>query len=200
MIFEWDDFGANHIISDQCQSHDCRDYLYRLKDINPAFKATMFAIPGEMTPELTNWCMDNGDWIELAVHGFFHTSNYECEKIGYEVFGESIEEVMKVDAFKKIFRAPGWQISDEALRWLADNGWIICDQGYNDERRPHYAKAYVNYDGKFIARHSGKEEEIEAYHGHTWDVGWNGIYEDFENVSALVASKDEFKFISEVFA
>jgi hypothetical protein len=50
VIFDSDDFGCNHVISDQCQSHDCRDALLMLKEANPAFKVTLFAIPGEMTP------------------------------------------------------------------------------------------------------------------------------------------------------
>ena len=76
MIVEFDDFGSNHIISDQCQSHDCRDQLDKLHVLNPAFKCTLFAIPGEMTPELEIWCNNNSDWIRLGWHGFYHGSNY----------------------------------------------------------------------------------------------------------------------------
>lgn len=196
MIFEWDDFGANHIISDMCQSHDCRDQLLKLKEIHPDFKATMFAIPSEMTGELQDWCTFHSDWIELAFHGFTHSSNYECEKLSYEEFGSLMNRYDQfLYFFKKIFRAPGWQISTEAMQWLADNGWIIADQGYNDARRPAGLKASVNYDGTF--QYDGKE--IPTYHGHTWDVGWNGIYEDFEKVMNLVVEAKEFKFVSEVF-
>jgi hypothetical protein len=198
MIFEFDDFGCNHIISDQCQSHDCRDQLDKLHILNPAFKATLFAIPGEMTPELLNWCRANSSWIELAWHGFFHTSNYECEKLSYGEFDEQMHSSWAhrfEDYAQRIFRAPGWQISDGVLEWLYDNDWIIADQGYNDMRRPIGAKSYVNYDGVFKVR----GETVEAYHGHTWDVGWNGIYEDFDKVSALVKDCKEFKFVSEVF-
>jgi hypothetical protein len=42
-------------------------------------------------------------------------------------------------------------------------------------------------------------KEVEAYHGHTWDVGWNGIYEDFTKVSELVKKQAHFKFVSELF-
>jgi len=27
IVWDADDFGANHVISDMCQSHDCRDKL-----------------------------------------------------------------------------------------------------------------------------------------------------------------------------
>lgn len=197
IVMEWDDFGADHVISDTCQSHDCRDQLERLRKVNPKFKATMFAIPAEMTVELLAWCQANSDWIELAVHGFFHQSNYECEKMSYEDFEYLINQFGAIlnMGFKKVFRGPGWQISDDVMRWLFDNEWILCDQGYNDTRRPIGTRAYVNYDNTFKV--SGKE--IPAYHGHTWNVGWNGIYEDYDKVEGLVKEAKEFKFVSEVF-
>lgn len=195
MIFEWDDFGANHKISEQTQSHDCRDKLDQLHYANPNFKATLFAIPGEMTMELLRWCKANEGWIELAVHGFYHTTNWECYEMTYEEFGENMQEFgeMLETSFKKIFRAPGWQISTDAMRWLADHDWLIADQGYNDDRRPEM-RAYVNYDGNFQL----DGQDVEAYHGHTWDVGWNGIYEDYENVVARVKEAEDIKFLSEL--
>lgn len=195
MIFEWDDFGANHIISDMCQSHDCRDQLDKLHTLNPAFKCTLFAIPAEMTWELYEWCVLNSGWVELAWHGFFHGSNYECEKMSYESFDAAMSVFReRYGFFVNGFRAPGWQISDDIYRWLKDNGWWVADQGYNDHRRPEGLKAYVNYDGAFKVG----EMEIPTYHGHVWDVGWNGIYEDFDKVKSLVESTNEFKFVSEM--
>lgn len=209
MIFEWDDFGSNHEISSVCQSHDCRDQLLRLKEVNPAFKATLFAIPGEMTPELYGWYEENCGWIELAVHGFFHTSNWECEKMSYEEFDKLMGDISgDIDNYyEEIFRAPGWQISTEAMRWLADNDWIIADQGYNDTRRPKELKAYVNYNGQFTVIPKDDYEklrEVEAYHGHVWNVGVhggepNGIYEDYDKVERLVREADSFQFVSELF-
>mgnify|MGYP001603511258 CR=1 FL=1 len=206
MIFEWDDFGANHVISDQCQSHDCRDQLDKLHVLNPAFKCTLFAIPGEMTQELLNWCKANESWIELCVHGFCHSSNYECEKMSYQEF----DHLMSPSAgfgdminryFEKIFRAPGWQISDDIYRWLERHNWIVADQEYNTERRERIApnlRAYINNNGQFHV-YSVENGPEPAYHGHTWDVGWNGIYEDYEKVADLVKNATEFKFVSELF-
>lgn len=199
LICDLDDFGSNHVISDQCQSHDCRDKLEELKKINPKFKVTLFTIPAEMTPGMLEWSDKNRSWIQLAVHGFYHTSNYECEKISYMDFGRYFTgywpgwEYMK-DYFVKGFKAPGWQISDDIYIWLKDHGWWVADQGYNDHRRPPELPAYVNYDGVFKA--NGKE--VEAWHGHTWDCVGNGIYETFEALSKKVAETKSFKFISEV--
>ncbi len=199
MICEWDDFGCDHIISEQCQSHDCRDQLLRLKELNPKFKATLFAIPAEMTMELLGWCQRNSSWIELAVHGFFHSSNYECEKMGYKDFDFLMGAFSAIinKNFVRVFRAPGWQISDDCLKWLADHDWIVADQDYNDARRPLNLKSYVYSDSTKTFRAAGNP--VEAYHGHTWNVGWNGIYEDYDKVEGLVKEAEEFKFVTEAF-
>lgn len=207
MIFEFDDFGCDHIISDMCQSHDCRDQLLRLKGINPDFKATLFAIPAEMTMELLQWCKTNADWIELAVHGYGHTSNYECVNWTYEQMDIAMKSVAAFNAFVPVFRAPGWQISDGCFEWLKDNDWIVADQGYNDHRRPKELKAYVNYNGQFTVIPKDDYEklrEVDAYHGHVWNVGSvgsepNGIYEDWDKVSELVKNAKNFQFVSELF-
>lgn len=185
MIFDSDDFGCNHVISDMCQSHDCRDILDKLHLANPAFKATLFAIPGEMTPELLQWSHANSGWIELAVHGFFHASNYECEKMTYDEFAaQMIRFSMMVDTnFVKGFKAPGWQISDAAFEWLYDNGWWVADQAYNNDRRPKDLQTYIIGDN--------------SVHTHTWNCVGNGVYELEERLLEQVKNETEFLFVSE---
>jgi hypothetical protein len=189
IVFDSDDFGCNHEISDMCQSHDCRDALTGLKAINPAFKATLFTIPGEMTQELLNWAMDNSSWVELSVHGFFHTSNYECEKINYGQFDYLMcsFECMIPDYFAKGFKAPGWQISDDVYTWLKDHGWWVADQAYNDNRRPEGLKRYI----------IGEDPSINAIHTHTWNCVGNGIYEMYDQIAEQIKDETEFKFVSE---
>lgn len=198
MIVDFDDFGVNRVISDQTQSHDCHDKLDQLHYANPGFKVTLFAIPAEMTYGLAEWCKTNSEWVQLSVHGIFHTTNYECERMTYEEFDEHIKKLQPMidNYFVKGFKAPGWQISDDIYRWLVDHDYWVADQGYNDGRRPEGLKAYVNYDGVFKA--NGKE--VEAYHGHCWDTVGNGIYEDYQRIEGLVKNATEFKFISEVLA
>lgn len=190
IVFDSDDFGANHVISDMCQSHDCRDQLDKFHLANPAFKATLFAIPGEMTPELLEWSSANSGWIELAVHGFFHTSNYECEKMTYEEMAWQMERFkpMVETNFVKGFKAPGWQISDACFEWLYDNGWWIADQPYNDMRRPIGLKTYK----------IGHNPDITPIHTHTWDCVGNGVYELEGQILEQTKDETEFKFISEV--
>ena len=190
IVFDSDDFGCNHEISNMCQSHDCRDVLEELHKINPAFKATLFAIPGEMTQELLDWCVENNNWVELAVHGFYHTSNYECEKITYGELNDKMIELGHITEpyFSKGFKAPGWQISDDVLKWLKDNGWWVADQAYNDNRRPEGLKKYI----------IGEDPEITSIHTHTWNCVGNGVYELYDQLVEQIKDETEFKFISEV--
>lgn len=186
IIFDADDFGCNHEISDMCQSHDCRDVLLKFKEASPNFKATLFAIPGEMTQELLNWCQNNRDWIELAVHGIYHSSNYECEKMTYEEFDEHMEFFfdMLENNFVKGFKAPGWQISEDIYRWLHDNDFWIADQAYNDERRPKNLPVYKIDDN--------------SMHHHTWNCVGNGVYEQFDYIVNRIKGETDFRFVSEV--
>lgn len=206
MVFDWDDFGANHVISDMCQSHDCRKQLDALHYANPQFKATLFAIPYEMTLELLEWCKANSSWVELAVHGVRHTNNYEMEKMTYEQMDRLMNEPMLKcildEYFVKGFKAPGWQIGNGVYEWLSDHGWWVADQSYNTFRRTSVSitmPAYENKDGIFYpVRHGKTGAPVEAWHGHTWNCCGNGIEETFEHVKALVEAAKEFKFVSEV--
>lgn len=186
IIFDSDDLGCTRIISDQCQSHDCRDKLDALHYVNGAFKATLFAIPAQMTYELCAWCEANSSWIELAVHGIFHSSNFECEKMTYNEFDSFINGSLKpmIDTyFTKGFKAPGWQISDDIYKWLMDNGWWVADQAYNDNRRPRMPVYKVGDN---------------SIHTHTWNCMGNGIYETYDDLAARIKDETDFKFVSEV--
>lgn len=205
IIWDADDFGANHIISDMCQSHDCRDQLDKFHIANPNFKATLFAIPGEMTPELLNWCKANASWIEIAFHGFFHTSNYECEKMTYDEFDINMRAsgaAFNLSLYAvRGFKAPGWQISDDIYRWLKDHGWWVADKSYNDSRRPEGLEAYVNREGNdfFVTQGLGDVEiDGQGSHHHVWDCVGNGVYEQEEQILKLIEGETEFRFVSEV--
>lgn len=185
LVWDADDFGCNHVISDMCQSHDCRDVLLQFRQANPKFKATLFAIPGEMTPELLGWTQLNSEWVEICSHGFFHQSNYECEKLSYDDFDFFMSEFKDVTKhFTKGFKAPGWQISDDIYKWLLDNGYWVADQPVNKDRRPKGLKVY--------------EVGENSSHHHTWNCVGNGVYEQFELIMDRIAGIKDFKFVSEV--
>lgn len=188
IVFDSDDFGCNHVISDMCQSHDCRDALLHFKEVNPLFRATLFAIPGEMTKELLLWSKENEDWIELAFHGMFHTSNYECDKLTFDEFdrlwtNNDFDYIMG-EYFVQGFKAPGWQISDGVYRWLDTHGFWVADQPYNDNRRPQTLPVYhINEN---------------SIHTHTWDCVGNGVYELNDEIEARIKDETDFRFVSEM--
>lgn len=204
MLVDMDDFGCSHIISNETQSHDCRDALDKLHYANPAFKVTLFTIPGELTKELADWCKANENWVQLGLHGFYHRDNWECSKMSYEEFDNLVNDFQPmIDTyFVKGFKAPGWQISDDIYKWLDDHGWWVADQSYNNMRRFKLApslKTYVNNGGNFVAWDGIKDTDVpKAWHGHTWDCVGNGIYETYDQLESKVKAASEFKFIGEV--
>jgi hypothetical protein len=147
-----------------------------------------------MTTELLDWCASNKSWIELAVHGLFHSSNYECAHMTEEEFHDKISRFGFIEEyFVKGFRAPGWQISDGVYQWLLESGWWVADQAYNNDRRPKELRAWVNDNGQFTIN----DRDIKAVHGHVWDCMNNGIYEAFDMYADLVKDTDSFQFVSE---
>jgi len=211
LVCDIDDFGSNHIISDQCQTRDCREELDKLHYTNPKFKATLFAVPAEMTPELLEWCDANKGWVELAVHGWKHASNWECAEWTYKDMDKHMQKI-RGWGFVRGFKAPGWQISQGCYEWLLENGWWIADQEYNTARRPLGLSAYVNDEGKFRAYVPAMtgvgvnalgvgsfSQEVNGLHGHTWTCCDNGIDDKFPMFQKAVAEAEDFKFISELF-
>jgi hypothetical protein len=185
IIFDSDDQGADFIISDMCQSHDARKTLDKLHYVNNNFKATLFAIPAQVTYEMAEWFKANNSWCELAVHGFGHTSNYECDKMTYEEMGEHVKQLQPMldEYFVKGFKSPGWQTSDGVYKWLLDNGWWVASQSYDDSRRPEGLSSYV-VGGNSI-------------HSHTWSCMGNGIDEIYDEIVEKIKDETEFRFVSE---
>lgn len=183
LVVDFDDFGIDNVISDQCQSRDCRKELLELKAVNPAFKVTLFTIPANTTLGLLEWAAENQSWVELGVHGWAHTSNYECEDWS-KIRCDSVLTICKMFSFKKVFKAPGWQISNGCYQALKDAGWGVADQAYNDDRRPKDLPVYKVGDN--------------SIHGHTWNCVGNGIEETLEQLKEQIKDVEEFKFVTEV--
>ena len=176
MIFDFDDWS---------EKYDCRRELERLREVNPNFKVTLFTIPAEFTADMSIWAESNNDWVELAVHGWTHEPNTECQDWTYDQCMNCLKKALHLGGFVKGFKAPGWQISDGCYKALLELGFWVADQHYNDERRPKDLPVY--------------HVEENSYHGHTWDCGCdNGIYENWNNIVKKVKEAKNFKFISEV--
>jgi hypothetical protein len=178
LLVDFDDFSLEH---------NRFDLLLRLKDANPKFRCTLFAIPGKGTDAFWD---EVPEWCELAVHGWLHPHSRECESWSYDRAVQMIET--KPARFVRGFKAPGWQISDETYLALRDHGWWVADHWENEGRRPESLVCHVI---KPDYRTNG-----DHWHGHIPNVEGNGIEETFPELLERVKAADSFKFISEVVA
>ncbi len=173
MVFDWDDAYPGH---------DAFPRLQQLHAIRPDFRCTLFAIPGRCTGD---WCRSLPPWIELAVHGWLHESNYECAAWTHAEMERCLDDDLVRTYFVSGFKAPGWQISDACYSVLLGRGWWVADQHLEDGRRPPNLRTYFYEDGP-------------QWHGHIDDVCGNGIEETWDRVVALVQGAEEFRWASEV--
>ena len=180
MVVDFDDFGVNN--------HRL-DLLHELRQANPAFRCTLFAIPTECPADFLETVPD---WCEVAVHGWKHgdppTDGGECKDWSYERMESLITAIWEhYPRFVSGFKAPGWQISDGCLQALRDHNWWVADQPYNDQRRPAGLRVHSLGDG-------------DHWHGHIQNVCGNGIEETFDELRARVAAATFFQTVGEVVA
>lgn len=172
MVVDFDDFS---------EWNNRLDLLHELKAINPLFRCTAFAVPGQGSDEF--WS-SLPRWIELAVHGWLHPTAHECE----HWMRESIEWVLEQEVVRKHFvngwKSPGWLTSPAVYEVLRERSWWIADQHLADDRRPADMRVYLWEDG-------------DNWHGHIQNVCGNGLEETWEELSARVAAASEFRFASE---
>lgn len=223
---DWDQIKQIAIVeADDFQDRYDRNglnFLFYWKTKYPNFKITLFTIPDRTSPELLKLMAVNQDWIELAVHGFNHESNFECYSWSYEKARALMERVEKMSRsvvsargkmYKNIFKAPGWTITHKyngypageqlpiasdpqgVYRALLDMNYIIFDRHYNVPGRPqHNANNIVCVDC-----------QSKLVHMHTWDMetgdknGRNGFRQVEEEHGVPWNRDTEFYFISEAF-
>jgi len=185
------------------------DYLFYWKAKYPKFKITLFTIPDKTTLEFLNLINFPNDWIELAIHGFTHDSNFECWEWDEVTAKALMKRVIDTGKYVKIFKAPGWMITDKTAGYVASehlpvskdstgvyrglSDFIIVDRHYNKEVRPK--------DSKIICI----DCQPDIVHMHTWPMvtgdlaGRNGFPEVEEIHGVPWDDKTEFKFISEAY-
>jgi hypothetical protein len=174
---------------DFCESDHRLDLLQALRDVNPSFRCTLFAIPALGSDAFWNAVPE---WCELAVHGWEHPHPREAENWTYL---EAVKVLARKPArFVEGFKAPGWQISDDTYRALMDFGWWVADHYENDERRPQGIHAHV------ISPAASSGGDPDHWHGHIGNVCGNGIEETFGVLLPRVVEAESFQLISEVVA
>lgn len=182
MVVDFDDLGI-----DETEDRPFLDRLLHLKAIRPDFRCTVFAVPAGH-PEryfAEPWTSLPDDlWIELAVHGWMHTTPMECHEWTADRMRTLIAE--KPFAFTTGFKAPGWQISDGCYEALAEADWWVADQPYNDDRRPPGLRTHLLNVGP------------DHWHGHVGNDCGNGLEETWDHVVSLVRDAPSFELVSEV--
>ena len=189
------------------------EYLFYWKSRYPKFKITLFTIPDLTSLEYLNLVGFPNDWVELAVHGYSHQSNFECfnwDESGTHILMERVEKTGK---YIKGFKAPGWQLTgneqgvgsgypltppsllakdNQAIyKALGDRGYWIMDRHYNASLRPKDANVICIDDNPLIV------------HLHTWPMetgdmnGRNGFDEVEEFHGVPWDNQTEFFFMSE---
>ncbi len=173
MVFDFDDFHeTNHRY----------DLLWQLKEANPGFRCTLFAVPGLGSDEFWETVPD---WCELAVHGWLHPHPREAE---HWTRDEAIDVMLAAPGwFVDGFKAPGWQISDGTYEAIMELGWWCADHPENDARRP---------DGLVVNVVGGPDH----WHGHIQNDCGNGLEETFPKLLEVVRSAKSFEWVSEAVA
>jgi hypothetical protein len=177
MIVDFDDFHEHH--------HHL-SLLQTLRDVNPLFRCTLFAIPALGTE--TFW--DSvPEWCELAAHGYTHSDVYEVADWSREA---ALDVLLSVpDRFVEGFKAPGWQISTGTYQALTELNWWVADHWDNDAQRPDGIMAHV------ITPAAGAGMDPNHWHGHIGNVCGNGIQETFPELLRRVREATSFELVSE---
>ena len=192
--------------SDDTEDHFERNglnYLFYWKSRYPNFKVSLFTIPNKTSREMRELLSRHSDWIELLVHGYSHSSNFECFDWDYE---KTKELLSPLQGYKKVFKSPGWTITpdlcgyqareDQAIskdkqavyKALKDMDYVVFDRHYNKPRRPGGLKCVC------------LDCNPDIVHTHTWSMPQGSEPNGYAQVEARGVPWDhntEFKFVSD---
>lgn len=157
-------------------------WMWKLKEINPAFRVTLFSVPALGSH---GFWKAHPDWVEIAWHGWLHPDPYECRDWTRERMEQYLNEPILQTSPCRLWKAPGWQINEDIYQVLLERGWAVADQHLEDHRRPAGLPVYFY------------EDSPDRWHGHVQDWGSNGIRETWGELSGRVAAATEFSFASE---
>jgi peptidoglycan/xylan/chitin deacetylase (PgdA/CDA1 family) len=196
------------------------DDLLRLKESFPNFRITGFTIPIAKefysrenakhftTEKYKKWAelVNEQDWIEVAIHGFSHIhhemeTTYDKAMLTLQATENFFEQVGL--NYSKIFKAPYWQYSYDALMALRDRGYVIAIDRNHPRPVPPGSKTY-QYDWSFeeILPEFKKEEGALLYrpvkgHGHFTGRNKNNIQDTLANILHHLPRDTHFMTIGE---
>lgn len=175
---------------DLCDQYNPWPQLETLKLNEPDLKVTLFTIPMRCSKQLLKHYAAEKAWIELAMHGWWHTTGETFSWTREEALDKMRRaEDMGIDGHG--FKAPKWLIDPVVYEAAAELGWYIADHKKN-RFRPTQAGERI-----YISDLRLRDGKLRRLHGHTRNVCDNGIEEAF-NLFMLPRGKFEYRFISEV--
>jgi SAM-dependent methyltransferase len=174
-------------LDDECDETSALPELLKLKERFPKLKVTLFCIPSKCSSEHIQK-LQQYDWIELGVHGWFHDTKehgraQESNHWTEEEANKYLDMAEEMNCFKKTFRPPGWGLNQETYKVLIERGYIICDHLGHDRWEELGGKRYT----------TGHLMEV---HGHTWPCNMNGI-EELSTTKCNFGDNTNFYFITE---
>lgn len=149
IVFNLDDLKPS-------REENALDWLVDFKDRYPDFKVTLFTILGRWSDIKMLEAIKGFEFIELAAHGYYHSTNDEVQKWTEEQWVDNLYLYERSGLFTKVFKAPNWQMSKLGYQMLKDKGWAVAIREHQIKDVPEGMKYYCH------------EGHPNRYHGHTW--------------------------------
>jgi hypothetical protein len=142
-----------------------------MKERDPNFKVTLFAIPTRCGDQLLGSYDQHKSWIELAVHGWRH-ARHECLGWTSEETVEKLSRSLDIyQGFAPIFKAPNWEIDNEVYAGCKSAGFAVADHIRNIEILPPQQPNYI-YNLRL------RNDTFSRLHGHIQPWGGTGLTEN----------------------
>ena len=189
IIFEIDD-----ITDDRWR--ETKEYLYRLQEIHPDLKVTLWVIPAYCTELFYNE-IGRCEWIEWGYHGETHWKEGwgRVEDVGGEcdkwLYGDVKHFIIRqypehpLENFNCGFKAPWYYIKREALRGFRDSNLFVAIHRRYTTGIPEGLKVYDFADYKGNLRL------------HMQDSHFDGIRENFDRLKDIFNKDTVFEFVSQ---
>ena len=181
-------------LDDLCDTNDPLTTLLLLKERDPGFKCTLFAIPTRCGDQLYRSYDQYRDWIQLGVHGWRH-ARHECLAWTSEETQDKLQLALQIyPSFARIFKAPNWEICDEVYDGCKAAGFAVADHIRNIAILPHDMPHYI-YNMRL------RNDAFIRMHGHIQDWGGTGLREGANgklvNERYLLPIGTQYSFASE---
>lgn len=196
-MIETDETRAVLDFDDLCDTNNPLDVLMRLKERDPGFKVTLFAIPLRCSDQLLGSYDQHSDWIALGVHGWRH-ARHECLAWTSEETTDKLEKVLAIyPKFARVFKAPNWETCDEIYKGCTPAGFAVADHIRNIEIIPYKQPVYI-YNQRL------RNDTFARLHGHIQPWAGTGLTENPDasgiNPAYLLPVGMRYAFVSEAVA